>query len=99
MVYHNTSLVVESIEITKACFNWCREQAAIHQSNIDISNLGAVAVAMAALMLYNISVEFPDEISKKLNIDKKQLRFIGHAVVFFAFVLLAGFLLYYLFSN
>ena len=86
-------------EITSTCFNWCQEQGIIYQSNLDISNLGIITVALFALLLYNISVEWPDEVSKALKIDKDQLRFIGHAVVFFAFMLLALFLGYYSFVN
>lgn len=86
-------------EITSGCFTWCQEQGIIHQSNIDISNLGVVAVAMVALLLFNISIEWSDELSKQLNISQDKLRFIGNAIVFFAFILLALFLGYYAWFN
>ena len=86
-------------EITSTCWNWCKEQAIIHQSNIDISNLGVVAVAMTALLLYNISIEWSDEICNATRLSKHELVFYGHIIVYFAFMLLTVFLIYYAFFN
>ena len=86
-------------DITKTCFNWCQEQAIIFQGNIDISNLGVVAVAMIALLLYNISIEWSDEICNSTRLSKDTLRIYGHIIVFFAFMLLALFLGYYTWFN
>ncbi len=94
-----TTSLYEQFTPSDACWNWCAEQAMKHQSNIDVNNLGVIAVAMVALVLYNISVEWSDEICNKLEISQEQLRFAGHTVVFFAFVLLAAFLVYYLWFN
>lgn len=101
MVTHYTILNVTNWkpEVTEACFNWCQEQGLIYQSNLDISNLGVVAIAMVALVLYNISVEWSDEICKATKINSDALRFFGHSIVFFAFTLLAGFLIYYSIIN
>ena len=86
-------------EVTLTCWNWCKEQATIHQSNIDISNMGVLGVAMIALMLYNISVEFQDELVEKLELDRNKLIFAGHTLVFFAFILLSAYLGYYALFN
>lgn len=88
-----------SNEISTTCWNWCAEQTQIHQSNIDISNLGVVAVAMVALLLYNISIEFQEELIKYFKWDRNMYSFAGHALVFFAFILLALFLIYYAVFN
>ena len=85
-------------KVSETCWNWCQEHAIIVQSNLDISNLTIVVIAMVALVLYNISIELSDEIIK-LGINPDQLRFAGHTIVFFAFILLALFLGYYAWFN
>ena len=92
------NLTSEPITLTQGCFAWCQEQAVIFQSNLDIYNLTIVVIAMVALVLYNISIELSDEIIK-LGINPDQLRFAGHTIVFFAFILLALFLGYYAWFN
>ena len=85
--------------INEACWQWCSEQAITHQSNIDISNLGVIALAMFVLLLYNISIEWADDIKEKLKLSKDTLIFYGHILVFFTFMLLAVFLGYYALFN
>ncbi|MAH51510.1 hypothetical protein CMI37_37185 [Candidatus Pacearchaeota archaeon] len=94
----NSSFALEP-SVVETCWNWCSEQAMIHQSNIDISNLGIVAVAMVALLIYNLSVEFQDELVEKLEIERSKLIFYGHVLVYFAFIILAVFLAYYAWFN
>lgn len=86
-------------DITSTCFEWCRDQSIIHQSNIDIQNLGVIVVALFALLLYNISVDYADQICNSTRLSKDTLRGYGNIIVFFAFVLLAGFLAYYALIN
>lgn len=86
-------------EISDSCWNWCSEQAVIHQSNIDISNLGAVAFVMVVLFLYNLSIEFADEICNYTKWSKDNLRIYGHLAIYFSFIVLASFLLYYAFFS
>ena len=86
-------------QINSTCWNWCVEQAKIHQSNIDITNLGVIGVAMLMLLLYNLSVEFQDEIVNYTELDRNSLIFYGHIIVYFTFILLASFLGYYAFFN
>lgn len=85
--------------INSTCWNWCAEQGMIHQSNIDIENLGIIGVAMFMLLLYNITVEFQDKIINYTELDRDSLIFYGHIMVYFSFMLLASFLGYYIFFN
>ncbi len=94
-----TSLNTPLTDLTSTCFEWCKNQAVIHQSNIDIENLGVVAVALVALLLYQISIDFSDEICDKTRLSKDTLRGYGNIAVFFAFMLLSAFLVYYTWFN
>lgn len=85
--------------ITKTCWNWCSEQAMIHQSNIDIKNLGVIGVAMGALLIYTLCYEWSDELGEYFNADESKLEKIQHYSVLFAFMLLAVFLIYYAYIN
>lgn len=85
--------------LINTCFEWCQNQSVIHQSNIDIGNLGVIAIAMIMLLIYNLSIEWEDWILENSSIDKYTLRFWGHIIVYFAFMLLAVFLGYYAFFN
>ncbi len=86
-------------KITESCFQWCQEQGVVHQSNIDITNLGVIVFAMFALLAYNLSVEFADEICRETKLSKDTLRVYGHILVYFAFMLLAVFIIYYTVFN
>lgn len=100
LLYNATAQVREVIPgITEACFSWCQEQGAIHQSNIDISNLGIIAVSAFSLLMYQIFVEFEDELIDKTKIDADRIKLIRHALVFFAFILLVLFMGYYAWIN
>ena len=97
---NNVTYVINPIfKPSSQCWEWCSREAVVYQSNIDISNLGVIAVAMVVLLLYNISIEWSDVVCKHLNINQDQLRFTGHTLVYFAFMLLAVFLVYYTWFN
>tara|TARA_R100000501_G_C2569091_1_gene76656 strand:- start:242 stop:532 length:291 start_codon:yes stop_codon:yes gene_type:complete len=84
-------------EVTEKCWKWCQEQGAIHQSNIDILNLGIVGIAMTAILFYHLINEYEDELVKRLNADRSQLSLGRESLTYFAFILLALFLFYYIF--
>ena len=86
-------------EVTSTCFDWCKEQAIIHQGNIDISNLGVVAVAMASLIGYQVAMYYQDKIMKRLEWNAETFKFYINTFVVFAFMLLAVFLIYYAWVN
>jgi len=81
--------------VSDACWNWCSEQTIIHQGNATINNLFVVAIAMGVLAIFTLSADFSEEISKALGISEETLEHWGDISIFFAFMLLAGFLIYY----
>ena len=85
--------------ISDVCWQWCSEQAIIFQNKIEISNFSAIGVSLVALLIYQLSLDFEENIIESTDITKETLERWRHLLVFFSFIVLAGFLLYYTFLN
>lgn len=77
------------------CVTWCREQINIHQSNIEIENLFVIAMAMGALLLHNLLRHYDDWLIEHTEITRSQINVIYSASSYFAFVLMAIYIIYY----
>ena len=95
MVFHNTTnLIIGHPDITQGCFSWCQQQNFIHQSNLAINDLSFVVVALVALLVHHILLEFKDTIIEKTGMEEWQLNIIKGATTYLAFWLLIIFLVY-----
>lgn len=77
-----------------ACWNWCGQAQLAHQQNLAVGDLSLVAVALVALAANHIVYNYSQWIEKKTNLDSEQLETISMAASYFAFMLLAVFLIY-----
>ena len=101
MVYHNTTnIIIGFPEITKACFDWCKEQNFIHSSNLEIRSLTILIIALIALFIYFLANNFLDHFTKNLNFETKEKieRFIL-LLPEFAMYLIIGFLIYFIYFS
>lgn len=88
MVFHTI------VEINQVCFNWCKEQNFVHQRNLEIQDLGMVAVALVSLLINHMIYNHSEFIIEKTEITEDQLEKLHKATSYFAFILLIIFLGY-----
>ena len=52
-------------EITKGCFNWCKEQHFVFKNNLNVKVLGIIALAMVVLFAGDLIYKFSDKLLRK----------------------------------
>ena len=73
---------------------WCREAHLAHQQNLLVGELSIVGVALVSLLAHHIVYNYSDWIQRETDLTKGQLEGIFIATSYFAFILLAVFLVY-----
>ncbi len=97
MVFHNTTFILGVTEVTKGCFDWCKEQHFINQNNIQIQELSIIGIALVSLVLHNIISDYKDYIISNTQVTESQLLFFYNATSRFTYILLTIFLIYFIF--
>lgn len=77
------------------CVNWCSEQISINQNNVFTENLFVIAMAMGSLLLHNLIWYYDEWLIENTEITRKQIDVIYTASSYFAFVLMAIYIIYY----
>jgi len=84
-------------EVTERCFNWCKEQSLIHQGNEEINDLSIIAIAMTSLVINKAITDHSKFLIEKFNLDENNLEKLHDATYFFAFILMALYIIYRVF--
>lgn len=87
-------MVIHILEISNACFNWCKEQHFIHQKNLEIQDLGIVAIALVSLVINHAIYEHSEFIKEKTSLTQEHLEKIFKGTSYLVFILLIMFLVY-----
>ena len=102
----NTTLInfIDKPEISRTCFDWCKEAHFAHNSNLEIGGIFIIILALVALFIHLILYRFSDNIIKFVNNSDSDLNIsetqVSSAIIFlseFAMYLLIGFMIWYLY--
>lgn len=80
--------------ITKECFNWCKEQHLIYESNLNIDGLSIAIFALLVLFAYYLYNTFESHIPD--GKEKEITKFIVSKLPEFAMYLLTGFFIWFI---
>lgn len=88
---------------TNACFEWCKEQNFIHQSNLEIQGLTILVVALIALFIYMLYLNFGEMLDiEMLDITYRQ-RIMTEKIIQllpeFSMYLIIGFFIWFIWFN
>ena len=81
-------------EITTGCFNWCKEQNFIHQSNVQINDLAFIVIALISLTINNIIYNHPETLKQLTKMDDYELEKVYDLTYFLTFIMLIGYVIY-----
>ena len=79
-------------EITKTCFNWCKEQTLIYQNNLAIQEKSFIVIALVAVVAYYGIANKYNYFSKQFN--ENLLLNTLNALLFLIFMMLIMFIIY-----
>lgn len=84
-------------EITETCFNWCKEQNFIHQSNVQINDLAFIVIALISLTINNLIYNHPETLKQLSGMNDYQLEKAFDATYFLTFIMLITYIIYMVF--
>ncbi len=85
------------LPITETCFDWCKEQNFIHQSNLEIQEMTFLVIALISMVIHNLIENHAEELMHLSGMNKYQLEKIYDATYFLPFVMLILYIIYMVF--
>ncbi len=83
--------------VSDKCFDWCKDQHFIHESNLTVQGMSIPAIAMICLFSANVILKFDKIIAIKLKISPRNLTTVYILLHNLAFLLLLGFFIWFIF--
>ncbi len=92
-----TELIIkEAPEITKECFEWCKDQYFAHQNNLTVEAMVILALALISLFAASIIYSFSEKIIEKTDLTEDSLSKIYRLCNTFAMYLIIGFFVWFI---
>lgn len=94
---NHTFIIIDEPDITEGCFDWCKEQHFINNSNLGIEALLLVAFAMVVLFIWFVyNSGLGQKLTDNLEYEQKEtINKIIRRLPDFALYLLIGFFIYW----
>lgn len=91
--------ISKSYEISKGCFEWCREQNFIHENNLEIFDLTFVVIALISIIVNNLIYNYPEILMNLSGMKEDDLMTVHDATYFLAFIMLILHIVYVLWMS
>lgn len=82
-----------SYEVTKQCFDWCKEQSFIYQQNLSIYEMSFIVIALIALAVHHLIGNYSDFFNSQ-DFDDELLEKVYDGSLLLAFIMLILFVIY-----
>ena len=89
--------IIPFTKITKECFDWCKEQNFIHQSNLEIQDMAFIVIALVSLVIHNLIYNHSEALKEISGMKDYQLEKVYDATYFLTFIMLKTYIIYMVF--